>query len=57
MKETDPWYKMVNEEEVATPALLVYPDRVQKNIQTALKMTGGADRLRQLRPVLSFRFL
>jgi D-serine deaminase-like pyridoxal phosphate-dependent protein len=45
-KETDNWYVIDNVGGVNSPALLVYPDRVKSNIQAAIEMTGGADRLR-----------
>lgn len=41
-----PWYLVDNIDEVDTPALLIYPDRVQENIRTLLRMTGAAEKLR-----------
>lgn len=40
------WYKISNEDEVASPALLVYPDRIAENIQRMIKSAGGAEHLR-----------
>src|SRR5216117_1821888 len=40
------WYKVANADEVASPALLVYPDRVEENIRRMIALTGGAQRLR-----------
>ncbi|GGG73357.1 threonine aldolase [Parapedobacter pyrenivorans] len=40
------WYKINNENEVDSPALLVYPDRVQCNIELAMSMIGEVSRLR-----------
>lgn len=46
IKEKLSWFELNNTGEVDSPALLVYPDRVQQNINTAVTMTGGPDRLR-----------
>src|SRR5260221_7663200 len=43
--QQDAWHKVSNVEEVASPALLVYPDRVDANIQGMLRVAGG-ERLR-----------
>ncbi len=40
------WFHINNANEIDSPALLVYPERVKANIQTAIKMTGDVDRLR-----------
>lgn len=40
------WYKVQNESEVATPALLIYTDRVEKNLDAMIEMAGDASRLR-----------
>lgn len=40
------WFELNNSDEVDSPALLVYPDRVQQNINAAIAMTGGPHRLR-----------
>ena len=40
------WYSISNEGEILSPALLVYPDRVRKNIELMVSLAGGAGRLR-----------
>lgn len=40
------WYKVTNVEEIDSPALLVYPERVEKNIDLAIRMVGNPDKLR-----------
>lgn len=40
------WYRIQNAEEVDSPALLIYLDRVKANIRTAIEMTGDVSRLR-----------
>jgi D-serine deaminase-like pyridoxal phosphate-dependent protein len=40
------WYKIENENEVFSPSLLVYTDRIESNIRTMLTMAGVAERLR-----------
>lgn len=40
------WYTIENTEEVVSPALLVYPERIEQNIKTMLKMSQGAEWLR-----------
>lgn len=35
------WYKLQNEKEVDSPALLIYPDRVQHNIDCMITSVGG----------------
>ncbi len=45
--ENDPgWYLISNINEIDSPALIVFPDRVKQNIQTAIQMTGDVNRLR-----------
>ena len=39
------WFRVENAEEIPSPALLVYPDRVEQNIQTMIRMAGGTERL------------
>ncbi len=41
-----PWYHISNIAEFDTPALVVFPERVQRNINTAIAMAGGPHRLR-----------
>jgi D-serine deaminase-like pyridoxal phosphate-dependent protein len=40
------WYRVSNVDEVASPALLIYPDRVEENIRRMVRVAGGVDRLR-----------
>lgn len=40
------WFEIDNVERIDTPALIVYRDRVQKNIERAVRAVGNADRLR-----------
>jgi D-serine deaminase-like pyridoxal phosphate-dependent protein len=40
------WYQITNESEIPSPALLVYPDRIESNISKIIQIAGGADRLR-----------
>ena len=46
MKENNPFFHISNASEIDSPALLVYPDRVKANIQTAINMIGDVNRLR-----------
>lgn len=40
------WYEVQNPDEVSSPALLVYPERVLENIRSAVRVAGGPERLR-----------
>lgn len=40
------WYALKNIEGIISPALLVYPDRIERNIKTMLDMSKGPDFLR-----------
>lgn len=40
------WFELNDTDEVDSPALLVYPDRVQQNIDAAIGMTGDVTSLR-----------
>ncbi len=40
-KADQEWYKIRNEEDIPSPALLLFPDRIQSNIQGMLEMVGG----------------
>lgn len=40
------WYKIDNEQEICTPSLLVYPDRIKENIVRMIDVAGNANRLR-----------
>lgn len=40
------WYKINNIEQIDSPALVVYPERIQENIDLAIQIAGGTDKLR-----------
>jgi D-serine deaminase-like pyridoxal phosphate-dependent protein len=40
------WFRVQNEHEVESPALLVYPDRIEENIRRMVSIAGGPERLR-----------
>ncbi|MDD4145392.1 MAG: hypothetical protein PHN68_12240, partial [Prolixibacteraceae bacterium] len=40
------WYKIKNEDEVYSPSLLIYPERVKVNILRMINMAGDVNRLR-----------
>ena len=40
------WYAVTNVDQIPSPALLVYPDRVEENIRRMIRMAGGVGRLR-----------
>src|SRR5580692_371114 len=46
MRMSKPWYEIDNIDELDTPALVVYPERVGQNIARAVAMVGDAGRLR-----------
>jgi D-serine deaminase-like pyridoxal phosphate-dependent protein len=50
MKESgsnsDTWYLIDNVDDVFSPALLVYPDRIEENIRRMIAVAGDTDRLR-----------
>jgi D-threonine aldolase len=46
MVMAESWYEIENMDELDTPALVVYPDRVRQNIARAIGMVGNALRLR-----------
>ncbi len=43
---TDFWYTADNVHEVSSPSLLVYPDRIERNILKIIEIAGGTDQLR-----------
>lgn len=45
-KEAASWYRIANADQLDSPALLVYPDRIMHNINTAVAMVGDVQRLR-----------
>ena len=40
------WYQPVNESSIATPCVLLFPDRIEQNIHRMITIAGSADRLR-----------
>ncbi|MEM9777856.1 MAG: D-TA family PLP-dependent enzyme [Chloroflexota bacterium] len=40
------WYTLKNTDQTDSPALLIYPDRAQENIQTLIQVAGDVSRLR-----------
>jgi D-serine deaminase-like pyridoxal phosphate-dependent protein len=46
MQNDTEWYRIENENEVFSPSLLVYPDRIEKNILRMIRMVGDVTRLR-----------
>jgi D-serine deaminase-like pyridoxal phosphate-dependent protein len=40
------WYVIDNADEITSPSLLVYPERIESNIRGMISIAGGADRLR-----------
>ena len=40
------WFQIQNPDDVSSPALLVYPDRIEENIRRMVRMTGNVERLR-----------
>ncbi len=40
------WFEIDNIEDIDSPALLVYPDRVSKNIERMIQIAGSTDKLR-----------
>lgn len=39
------WYQVKNSDEIITPGLLVYPDRIKKNIESMISLSGSPNRL------------
>ena len=42
----DKWFVIDNEEDVFSPSLLVYPNRIEENIRRMIAVAGGTERLR-----------
>jgi D-serine deaminase-like pyridoxal phosphate-dependent protein len=40
------WFQIENVDEVASPALLFYPERISANIERVIEIAGGTERLR-----------
>ena len=43
---SEEWYKIANEDAVASPAVLLYPNRIRENIQRMVAIAGDPGRLR-----------
>lgn len=41
-----PWYSIDNEDDIPSPALLIYPDRIQENLRRMISLVGDVARLR-----------
>ena len=39
------WYQVNNSDEIITPGLLVYPNRIKHNIEAMISLSGYPDRL------------
>lgn len=39
------WYELENTDDIDSPALLIYPDRIRENIARAIEMVGDVERL------------
>ena len=46
ISSNEPWYLLVNAADVFSPALLVYPDRIECNIKKMLEIAGSIHKLR-----------
>lgn len=46
MESIKEWYTLNNTENIISPSLIVYPDRIEKNIQLMIKIAGGTNFLR-----------
>lgn len=42
----DPWFSVADTDRIPSPALLVYPERVEENIRRLIAIVGSPDRLR-----------
>ncbi len=40
------WYSIANEDDVSSPAILIYPDRIQENLRRMIELAGDVSRLR-----------
>jgi D-serine deaminase-like pyridoxal phosphate-dependent protein len=45
MSDTRPWYLVENAASIATPALLLYPEQLERNIRRAIEIAGSPSRL------------
>ena len=46
MNEKNSWYKIDNIDEIDSPSLIIYIDRVKENIRTLISMVDDVKRLR-----------
>lgn len=46
MQAENQWYRIENENEVFSPSLLIYPERIEQNIIRMVRMAGDTSRLR-----------
>ena len=46
MPSDDRWYEIANVDEIASPALAFYPERIEENIRRMIRIAGDAGRLR-----------
>jgi D-serine deaminase-like pyridoxal phosphate-dependent protein len=44
--ENPDWYKLENPDDVFSPSILIYPDRIESNITRMIEIAGGVDSLR-----------
>lgn len=44
--QTDSWYMLEKAEDVCSPSLLIYPERIESNIKKMIEIAGGTDLLR-----------
>jgi len=44
--ENPNWYQITDPKDMVSPALLVYPDRIERNIQKMIEIAGGTENLR-----------
>ncbi|MBV07759.1 D-TA family PLP-dependent enzyme [Rubinisphaera sp.] len=40
------WYPVLNADEIPSPCLLIYPERIENNLQLMIDIAGGAEKLR-----------
>ena len=43
---TPAWMRLADESAAPSPALLVFPDRIEENLRRMISLAGGAERLR-----------
>jgi len=41
-----PWHQVENLNEIPSPSLLIFPDRIEANIKKMIEIAGNADQLR-----------